>query len=202
MSDCTDSSRAFLRTIAGLTLAALLAGCLEQPRAPAPPPPPQFDGSTPDRAIKSYWAIKDWEQKAIKTWLAMDDPTTVAVWEQRALVLTDKLLRSKQEGRARYAVIQIYEREIQEVKVESDSRAVVVATVRNTTPLPADLRLSASDEQERTGGSRVKYVLEKGNKGWQVAELWTPEYSGGTFTLDEPTASHRAHIYTAASNGR
>ena len=70
------------------------------------------------------------------------------------------------------SVTETFSRDILEVKVESDSRAVVVAVLKNTTPIPQGAEVTKFDEERRRDGERYKYVLFKDQSGWRVAEIW------------------------------
>jgi hypothetical protein len=149
----------------------LLLGCDsgQHPAVKAMPSPP-VDVSTPDRALKSYWAQVDWltaSDHALKAHNRSGDTFTTGM---------SALAKVANQGRVASANYQqplyTYSREITEAKVETDSRAVVFATIRNTTPLPANANLDAADKKRREEGSRYKYVLEKSQNAWQVAEVW------------------------------
>jgi hypothetical protein len=69
-------------------------------------------------------------------------------------------------------VNETFSRDILEVKVETGSRAVVIAVLKNTTPIPQGAQVDESDERWRRDGFRYKYVLLKDDVGWRVAEIW------------------------------
>lgn len=129
----------------------------------------QLDLSTPDKALKSYWAAFD----------AANFNTTIV----RKKHLSDfnsansqlALVQSKAIYEERYSismVSEIYSRDILEVKVESESRAVIEAQIKNTTPNPPGVELEDWQKRQRDEGERYKYILEKNNNGWIVTEIW------------------------------
>ena len=65
-----------------------------------------------------------------------------------------------------------YSRDIQEVKAESETRAVVFATIKNVTPIPQGAEPDESDKKYRADGFRFKYVLEKTSDGWKIAQVF------------------------------
>ena len=65
-----------------------------------------------------------------------------------------------------------FARDILEVKVESESRAVVVAVIKNTTPIPAGAEMTKYDEERRRDGERYRYILQRDSGSWRVAEIW------------------------------
>ena len=127
----------------------------------------QVDLATPDKALKSYWAVRDAVRKKHEK--------LVDGWKKDFLAAADQL-----SSVAHSAVFEFkdglgfetFSRDIIDVKIESESRAVVVAVIKNTTPIPAGAEPSKFDEERRRDGQRYKYVLEKGQTGWRVAEIW------------------------------
>jgi hypothetical protein len=148
------------------------------------PPIPKIDLSTPDRAIRTYWALQD-HVSAVR-----DDPTTadgrliaraMAASEKRATAL-NAILGGVTTGAAKAeleaptdmfgdtARVTMY-REILEVKNESETRAVVLARVKNTTPVPSGKR--AFDEEEARDGKVYRYVFEREAAGWKLAQVFS-----------------------------
>jgi len=130
----------------------------------------QLDVSTPDRALKSYWALKDQV-------LRRSAEITNRVREERNRardamkpVVSDEVL-----GSYHYSPIELesFSRDILEVKVESESRAVVNAIIKNITPLPAGATPVGFMTKEREAGTKVRYVMDRTVDGWRVAEVWT-----------------------------
>src|ERR1019366_6095281 len=97
-------------------------------------PPVKLDLSTPDRTVKSYWALLT----------DSPPPPPPTAEQQRATDQYHNMMSSVMEGAALQwhrkvwsnDVTEIIERTVIEVKVESDSRAVVMARLRNVTPIP------------------------------------------------------------------
>lgn len=134
------------------------------------PKPPAVDLSTPDRAMRSFWATLDHvelaehmeRQKQLSGLLAVRAPMA-------AVTIGDY---AKEAVAAFKAERETFAREISEVKVESESRAVVLTTVRNTTPVPPGAEESPRMRKEREDGGRYRYILEKEKNEWKVAEVW------------------------------
>jgi len=161
---------------------ALLFACSKGEQAsPTTPPPkaaptvpiaeknpdPEIDTTTPDRALKSYWAVGDWiRAKQLEKY----DAATKAAERKLIERVTAGMVQKNRMDRDR--PFQLFDRQIDEVKVETDSRAVAIVTIRNVTPIPS----GPVDQDARTlgirvSGERYKYVLEKTPSGWGVAEL-------------------------------
>lgn len=159
----------------GVVMAVALVGCtkVQEQAARALDPQTQkvaIDASTPDRALKSYWAVRDAvrsRKREIFDRAAL--PAMVAAEEVMESVATGDLRDAFAEKAARKFN---FARDITDVKVESESRAVILAVIRNTTPVPAGASMTRFDEERRRDGQRYKYVLEKAVAGWKVAEIW------------------------------
>ena len=169
-----------VKSACALTLAVVLAACSQSPAPDAASgkvvteelPKPSVDQSTPDRALKSYFAIKDYldarqyeldrdeRGEALQRWADFKPLVTRDIWRD---------LSSPGSPPNRFS------RDLKEVKVESESRAVIIVTIRNTTPIPAGAVPDKYDEKRRSEGELYRYIMEKQGADWQVAEVWNWE---------------------------
>lgn len=166
-------NKRFFRVVAAVLAAtALLAACKEDASAIKRQPLPAADTSTPDRALKSYWALLDWVNANNHAVRKINRQN--ADYKEGAAALKELAVpRIAGEEQAAYeAPLYVYSREIVTANVETESRAVIMATIKNATPLPAGVPLDAKAQEQREKGSPYKYVLEKDDKGWKVAEVW------------------------------
>lgn len=127
------------------------------------------DLSTPDKALKSFWAMRDavrHKQEDIFQQLKNKFKDAAAPLDK---VVTEEIARSFS---IRLTPFETFSRDMIDVKVESESRAVIVAVIKNTTPVPAGAEVTKFDEEHRRDGNRYKYVLENSRSGWRVAEIW------------------------------
>lgn len=139
------------------------------------------DLTTPDKALKSIWAVSDAQEQlqcAASKHLAdraeRPDGRLIFDWidpQPRADLVTGKVA-SYSANRTRElsaCAPETYERTISEVKVESESRAVAVAKIRNTTPIPP----GADDlfKEEREKGSTYRYVFTKIEGLWRLEDV-------------------------------
>jgi hypothetical protein len=121
----------------------------------------KLDLTTPDRALKSYWAMQDltWQDDASRS-----DPSATRL----APLLTGG---AEADLKAPHTTL-VLDRDILELKQESDSRASAVVRIRNATPPPAGAVTTEYINNSREKGDRYKYVLEKVNAEWRVSEIW------------------------------
>ncbi|MCX7173762.1 MAG: hypothetical protein NT159_07530 [Proteobacteria bacterium] len=137
-------------------------------------PTVQLDLATPDKAIKSYWAVRD----SVRINLHARGSDVDAIFRAAEVQLgavTEGALLKRLSNVPDPQPPETFGRDIIDVKVESESRAVIVALIKNTTPVPAGAEVSKFEEQYRRDGERYKYVLEKSQAGWRVVEIWSWE---------------------------
>lgn len=145
----------------------------------------KIDKSTPDKAIKSYWAARDKVREERRNWY-VSNLNTLQNMESTYSELVNGDVR---EGwKAGEEIAETFIRDIIEVKVESESRAVILVAIKNTTPVPAGAEMDKHDTEKRRDGDRYRYIMEKDSTGWRVAEIWEfrSYLSNGDFTKIVP----------------
>lgn len=149
-----------------------------------------IDASTPDRALKSYWQIKDAVRKLEFEWdidrySEFYKAKNSAGFNARKL-MTSGVLSDSLRDKAKYREFEQYEREIIDLKQDSESRATVFAKIRNSTPIPEGAVVSDSDKKRRLEGARFKYILEKEQGGWKVSQVYIFDEFRTRFEGKEP----------------
>lgn len=175
-----------MRFLIALPVALILAGCLQKEEAPSTKiPPPVIDTSTPDRAIKSYWAFKDWEIAVSaansEKFLASD------IGKQRNDLYPQLVSQDIVKSTAPRFRKDTIERNIREVKTETESRAVIIVNLRNITPLQPEDSPDKWDLERREKGDLIRYVLEKVGSAWKVAEIAEYNDFNRDWRISEPT---------------
>lgn len=66
----------------------------------------------------------------------------------------------------------MYSRDIDEVKTESETRALVFATIRNATPVPPGAEADEFDKNWRAAGFKYKYLVEKSSGAWKISQVY------------------------------
>lgn len=138
-------------------------------RSSAPTVSVQTDLSTPDKAIKSYWSTVDAVRVAEHAFSADKRPEYEALNAPLMDLFTADVRASMDRGMDEPDT---FSRDIISIDVETESRAVVVARIRNTSPIPQGAELTRYDEDARRNGDQYKYVLEQDDEEWRVAEIW------------------------------
>ncbi|MDR0274126.1 MAG: hypothetical protein LBI48_02060 [Burkholderiaceae bacterium] len=160
-------------------VAAFLAGCGQSTSSapssastvtqPTPPAKVQIDLSTPDKALKSYWAVKD-SVRAVSVELISKFDSDMKPYRKQVNAVTSEAITN-----SFFVVDNVFEtfsRDIIKVDVESESRAVIFVVIRNTTAIPTGVKPSDDEEKRRRDGERYKYVVERDKTDWKVSEIW------------------------------
>ena len=64
----------------------------------------------------------------------------------------------------------IFEREIREIKLETETRAIAFVKIRNVTPSTA--AHTESQEESRLRGEEYKYLIERSKEGWKISQVY------------------------------
>jgi hypothetical protein len=137
------------------------------------------DLSTPDRALRTYWHIK----ALADTLGAPADTAAVRYrdWRRADTVLAriyagDALAeyRRVRNGQPRPR----YLREILAVDPETETRATVLARIRNVTPIPSGAAPDEYTARRRAEGDVYRYVFERDAEGWKLVQVLTRPYPG------------------------
>lgn len=132
------------------------------------------DLTTPDRALRSYWRMKTEETRhaELATQRYFRSERYIAFAAQRKRLMAGDGLAAFEENRTSH-VPSSFAHEIVEVKPESDSRAIILTRIRNTTPAPAGAVPGEYETKRRRDGIPVRYVMEKDSAGWHVVQTQT-----------------------------
>lgn len=140
----------------------------------------EVNTTSPDQALKTWWRYLDAKSamglarcEAYAKEHADDfNVAKVAMGEVEQSLNSRKSICAKS----------IYDREILEVRQETDTRAVALVNITNATPSSASRTLE--DEKRRNRGERFRYLLENTGDGWKVSQVYQYDdagrYTGGS----------------------
>jgi hypothetical protein len=171
-----------LSGIAGIGLVVLCVGACSSGESAAAAPTSQpkvalnldsvfrVDISTPDRALQSYWRNEDLIYQAPERQDTMAaDIQFGSRWKATRLgLLTSDALADAQNERS---LEERYAREILKVDQETETRAVVLARIRNVAPIPAGAVLSDYERKARQDGGLYRYIFQREAGGWKIAQI-------------------------------
>lgn len=124
---------------------------------------------SPDMTVKSWWGLKD---AAIK----LDDELCRELVKSRAKLeeKTKEIAGDSIEYTMTCSdVSESYERTIESVDVQSDTRAIVTASIKNVTPPDPGASTDSSEQANKRKGSVFKYLLERqdASSGWKITKV-------------------------------
>ncbi len=129
----------------------------------------EYPDNSPDAAVKSWWRLKDsgirLTAEICKRNQSIASPYTKKLSELSTGAIYNE--RSCPESPI------TFDRQITKVDVQSDTRAVVTAQIRNTTPPDQGASLDSGDKRTKEAGEPLQYVLERkdSNSGWKIAQV-------------------------------
>lgn len=140
------------------------------------------DLSSPDNALKTWWAYLD-ARLAHEHAAYVDYYSTISNESEYKKISTGKVFDAISAANKDSIKKDVYLREILEVKVETDTRAIAFAKITNITP--TEVIPTEEEKKTREKGGRYKYLIEKVEGEWKVsqvynywefAEKWHPQY--------------------------
>jgi hypothetical protein len=163
-----------MRLFVGAVLAMSLAGCLDESKPDGLAKATKdvegivIAANSPDAAVKSWWAVKD---AGIRL-----DREICAEYQKSTAPVNDKLRGLASEAFPFFekcSVTHAYERKIAKVEVESETRAVVSAVIKNVEPPEPGAEYDDSDRKAKESGERFRYTLErqKATDGWRISSI-------------------------------
>lgn len=163
--------------------AAMLVGCTNS-SAPSSNARPKvqvrIENGSPDKAVKSWWLLRDLVAEESLQFCQL-------ATEQEQKSPARKFLSDITDGTAlkrlsekQHCTTTILSRDIKAVQVETETRAIVIANIKDVSPIPAGGVPDEHDQKNRANGFNYKYLLEKGTGGWKIAQIYEQEsYSAG-----------------------
>ena len=178
----------------------LLTACSKENGDPkiAAPEAPKLDFSTPDRALKSYWAQKDWFRESSR--LEQEEFNKKNILAKEKDIMAKVTTGEVREFYIKYEPVEYpkYRREILSVNQETQSRAVALVKITNIAPIPRNAEPTSKDLEEREKGEQFRYVLESDGNEWKVAEVSLfQNYLGGwrgLYRIDKPSVPK--HVFS------
>lgn len=133
----------------------------------------EINTTSPDQALKTWWRYLDtkeaMEYARCHSFAQKDaegfDVSSVSTGSVEQSVNSTKMLCWRS----------LYEREILEVKQETDTRAI--AFVKVTNAVPTSVTPTPEQEKARKVGERFKYLIEKTPGGWRVSQVYLYDIS-------------------------
>jgi hypothetical protein len=143
-------------------------------------PLPEISKESPDSVVRSYWALMDWSVRNTPKGLRVNMASGVREYSVARMALGGGEFAAVNEQQDRMMETffengspeRIQQRDILEVKSESETRAVVTTKMKNITPLPPNYELPEFWKKRRDFGQEVRYIVEKIKGEWRLTQAW------------------------------
>ncbi|MBB1596873.1 hypothetical protein A9973_22685 [Achromobacter sp. UMC46] len=159
-----------------LALAIVLAGCSKEEspwtRLQAATPQLTVAANTPDAAVKSWWHVRDEEARYAVT-VCKESAELYRPFRAARDSLSTQGLQANLAANDQCDP-ESYEREIVNVDVQSDTRALVVAHIRNAKPPTPGYVMNIDERDKKERGVRMQYLLERADntQAWKVTQVY------------------------------
>lgn len=132
---------------------------------------PSIDISTPDKAVKSWWALVDAKADfKFKECTQALNAGQAALLQAQLRLSTGAITNYLQQDKK--CTLYTYDRRIDRVDVETESRALVVATIKNSTRPKEGQSIVSNGPDRATVGVEYRYVLSREDDGWRVDDIY------------------------------
>lgn len=124
---------------------------------------------SPDLALKTWWRYLD-RQKELSLLDCKKNNEAAEVGKFDVSKISSGELEASLKSRVNHCDKETYEREIREVKLETETRAIAFVTIKNSTPSTA--AHTEKEEQRRLKGEEYKYLIERSKEGWKIVQVY------------------------------
>ena len=124
---------------------------------------------SPDLALKTWWRYLD-QQEDLSVLDCKKSKEAAKVGKFDVSKISTGELEAALKSRVNNCNKETFEREIRKVKLETETRAIALVTIRNSTPSTA--AYTEKEEEERLKGEEYKYLIERSKEGWKIAQVY------------------------------
>lgn len=180
---------------------AMLSGCLESSAKSEAVSKEEkaiesiaVSSNTPDMAIKSWWSLKDANLRLSKA-LCFDNSKARAEVFTKLRSLAGRDIAVEQDCNL---MSETYSRSIESVDIQSETMAIVTATIRNTTPPDDGAPFGSEEKAAKEKGSIYKYTLERSDakSGWVIGKMSRKPYYSSSWddVLNAPEPYNHKYV--------
>lgn len=127
--------------------------------------------ASPDQAVKSWWRyLHALDSDAISSCKRGQTDASAARLKDLEQIAGNQVLAAYSERAV--CVRDSFERTIDEVRTESETRALVFASIKNVTPVPAGAEPDEYALKSREEGEKFKYLVEKLSGAWKISQVY------------------------------
>lgn len=191
-----------MKLFVGAVLSMALVGCLDESKRPEGlvNATKQAEGvaiatNSPDATVKSWWSVKDagmlLDREACYEFEKLKRPT---IDKLKSLVSSDFPI-----GQVCIGDLLSFDRKITKVEIESDTRSVVMAVIKNSTPPEAGAEIDDKDREAKELGEQYRYTLERKDtsSNWHIERIENfPSYARDwQDAYTKPKPSNNRYVY-------
>lgn len=158
----------------------------------------KLDRQSPESFLKSVWAYQDGMAK-LNCYPDTSERKQTA--EDKFVTSSDKYIDDSFVGISKevrdysnsvktpdecLVSLNQYDRHIDDIEMQGETRRVVTVTIHNVSPIPQGASADQYDQQERAKGSKIRYEFVKTGDEWKIEQVsnfydfdnsWLPQYS-------------------------
>jgi len=183
-------------------MSAALSGCFEKDpvedgltKAVASVKAIEVANNSPDATLKSWWKVKDASSAVISEICKSNQKAASPYFDKLSEMSAPEVV---DHGNCLSRGLR-FDRQIQKVEVQSETRAVVTARIRNVTPPEEGATLDESDRKAKEAGEPFQYLLERKDAqvGWKITKISSfPSYANDWQDVSEkPKPSNHRYVY-------
>lgn len=128
--------------------------------------------ASPDQAVKTWWRYLDLVESKrsdnCRKYSAELPPAHLQYLPQ----IADADVLASLTPKPRECIPDVFTRDIDEVKAESETRAIVFGTIRNANPVPPGAEADEIEKKWRASGFKFKYLVEKTSGAWKISQVF------------------------------
>lgn len=163
-----------------LAIALALTGCNKDEETPwsrvkAATPQLIVANNTPDATVKSWWHARDARSNFGSTICAEMRPSYGTVDSALVSLASSNIVEDLTDPNRCAATV--YSRDITKVDIQSETRALVQAHVRNATPPSKGYTMDVDDKERKAKGRRMQYLLERqdAQQPWKITQIYSSD---------------------------
>lgn len=125
--------------------------------------------NSPDVAVKSWWELKD-AGAALQIEICKSNlGLTSSYLDKLSELSTDEVYVPRGCGQG----LPVFDRQITKVDIQSDTRAIVTALIKNVTPPEDGAVFDRGDKEAKEKGKPFQYILERADSGsgWRISQV-------------------------------
>lgn len=128
--------------------------------------------ASPDQAVKTWWRYLDLVESHRSEGCRKYSTELPPAYLKYLPQIADADVLASLTPKPRECIPDVFTRDIDEVKTESETRAIVFGTIKNANPVPPGAQADEYDKKWRASGFKFKYLVEKTGGAWKISQVF------------------------------